>query len=446
MTLGERLKEARLSAGMKQEELAAQLGVSRQTISNWENDRSMPDVGIAVKLGKLYNTSLDSLLSGEEVIRHFEDLAAKRRKFWQRVLEAGLLVELLGIFLAGQGYDWLGIGVFAPGFIAVYVALAMHLKVFVHSRGEIIRGYLALTINITMLLAQLLGILPEGIWWDLAYAFIQLGTSILLLSAGVCTFDWLGKRMLPIFAIYFGLRLLMAGNAAQDQGLLIGNNPFFREFRVEVVLYPENGQQHENAWIDLPDEERMYIAWDGVNKEAIGTFTYTPPSEGDTAKGIWVLTPEENPTAQYRMVLAENGDLLLSYSEQEQLQWKWKLKEDPYTARITLENLYYTEEQHLVWYPDGMADPEPRSTTDVPGTAKLTIHVENPEEERLTVVEEYHDAGQVEQETYTLSPNKWGAFEMELTTRYDGKEEYALYRIPYDGGEYRFCLTYGAGQ
>ena len=67
-----------------------------------------------MKLGKLYNTSLDTLLSGEEVIRHFADLAEKRRSFWQRVLEAGLLLELLGIFLAGQGYDWLGVGVFAP--------------------------------------------------------------------------------------------------------------------------------------------------------------------------------------------------------------------------------------------------------------------------------------------------------------------------------------------
>ena len=36
MDLGQRLKEARLAAGMKQEELAARLGVSRQTISNWE--------------------------------------------------------------------------------------------------------------------------------------------------------------------------------------------------------------------------------------------------------------------------------------------------------------------------------------------------------------------------------------------------------------------------
>ena len=54
MKLGQKLKEARLNAGLKQEELAKQLGVSRQTISNWENDRSYPDLGSAVKLSNLY--------------------------------------------------------------------------------------------------------------------------------------------------------------------------------------------------------------------------------------------------------------------------------------------------------------------------------------------------------------------------------------------------------
>ena len=40
MKLGQKLKEARISAGLKQEELAKQLGVSRQTVSSWENEVS----------------------------------------------------------------------------------------------------------------------------------------------------------------------------------------------------------------------------------------------------------------------------------------------------------------------------------------------------------------------------------------------------------------------
>ena len=59
MELGEKLKEARSKAGMKQEELAQQIGVSRQTVSNWENNRSYPDIASVMKLSDLYGLSLD---------------------------------------------------------------------------------------------------------------------------------------------------------------------------------------------------------------------------------------------------------------------------------------------------------------------------------------------------------------------------------------------------
>ena len=44
MTIGEKLKAARGGAGMTQEQAAQRLQVSRQTVSNWENDRSYPDI------------------------------------------------------------------------------------------------------------------------------------------------------------------------------------------------------------------------------------------------------------------------------------------------------------------------------------------------------------------------------------------------------------------
>ena len=50
MEFGQKLKEARLKAGRKQEDVAKQLGVSRQTMSNWENDRSYPDLASVLKL------------------------------------------------------------------------------------------------------------------------------------------------------------------------------------------------------------------------------------------------------------------------------------------------------------------------------------------------------------------------------------------------------------
>ena len=68
MTLGEKLKSARKSAGLTQEQLAEKLLVSRQAITKWEADKGMPDIENLKQLSKLLNVSIDYLLdSGESI-------------------------------------------------------------------------------------------------------------------------------------------------------------------------------------------------------------------------------------------------------------------------------------------------------------------------------------------------------------------------------------------
>lgn len=62
MKLGRQLCQARKQSGMSQEEVASSLHVSRQTISKWETDETVPDVVFAKKLAALYHLSLDQLL------------------------------------------------------------------------------------------------------------------------------------------------------------------------------------------------------------------------------------------------------------------------------------------------------------------------------------------------------------------------------------------------
>lgn len=61
MNLGNNLFNARKS-GLSQEEVAEKLGVSRQTISKWETDETLPDMPLAKKLALLYHLSLDELI------------------------------------------------------------------------------------------------------------------------------------------------------------------------------------------------------------------------------------------------------------------------------------------------------------------------------------------------------------------------------------------------
>lgn len=66
-SIGEKLYNHRKKAGLSQEELAEKIGVSRQAVSKWERDESSPDTNNLIALAKLYNISLDELLSNETV-------------------------------------------------------------------------------------------------------------------------------------------------------------------------------------------------------------------------------------------------------------------------------------------------------------------------------------------------------------------------------------------
>ena len=74
MEIGKKLKNARIEAGLTQEMAAEKIDVSRQTISNWENEKSYPDIISVIALSDLYSVSLDELLKGDQMMaEHLEE-------------------------------------------------------------------------------------------------------------------------------------------------------------------------------------------------------------------------------------------------------------------------------------------------------------------------------------------------------------------------------------
>lgn len=74
MEIGKKLREARVASGLTQEQVAEELHISRQTISNWENEKSYPDIASVVKMSDLYSVSLDDLLKGDmKMLEHLEE-------------------------------------------------------------------------------------------------------------------------------------------------------------------------------------------------------------------------------------------------------------------------------------------------------------------------------------------------------------------------------------
>lgn len=74
MSLGNNLFNARKKNGLSQEDVAEKLGVSRQTISKWELDETLPDIKQSKKLSALYHLTLDELTNFNIDIKEIEQV------------------------------------------------------------------------------------------------------------------------------------------------------------------------------------------------------------------------------------------------------------------------------------------------------------------------------------------------------------------------------------
>lgn len=116
MGIGQKLKNARIQSGMTQENVAEKLNVSRQTISNWENEKSYPDIINVIELSNLYSISLDVLLKGDEkMMEYLEEstnvVKSNKKMIWAIMVNIIVVVLLitLNMFLPDNQYFLVGI-------------------------------------------------------------------------------------------------------------------------------------------------------------------------------------------------------------------------------------------------------------------------------------------------------------------------------------------------
>ncbi|MDE6476240.1 MAG: helix-turn-helix domain-containing protein [Erysipelotrichaceae bacterium] len=116
MEIGQKLKNARIQSGMIQENVAEKLNVSRQTISNWENEKSYPDIINIIELSNLYSISLDVLLKGDEkMMEYLEEstnvVKSNKKMIWAIMVNIMVVVLLitLNMFLPDNQYFLVGI-------------------------------------------------------------------------------------------------------------------------------------------------------------------------------------------------------------------------------------------------------------------------------------------------------------------------------------------------
>ncbi|MEY8390282.1 helix-turn-helix domain-containing protein [Lachnospiraceae bacterium 45-W7] len=74
MSLGNHLFQARRKKGLSQEEVAERLGISRQTVSKWETDETLPDICQSKRLAVLYGLLLDELVEFDVGIKEIQEV------------------------------------------------------------------------------------------------------------------------------------------------------------------------------------------------------------------------------------------------------------------------------------------------------------------------------------------------------------------------------------
>ena len=113
MELGKQIKMYRLENKLSQEELANRIYVSRQTISNWENDKSYPDINSLVLLSEVFKISLDKLIKGD--IEIMKDVIQKeeveKMNHYGRIYTIMLIVTVVSVVPLSM---WLGVWSFIP--------------------------------------------------------------------------------------------------------------------------------------------------------------------------------------------------------------------------------------------------------------------------------------------------------------------------------------------
>ncbi len=111
MTLADRIQEQRKLKGISQEELADKVGVSRQAVSKWESEQSMPDLDKIIILSEYFGVTTDYLIKGTKTCNNKKPLSDEQVLFITNIFYiTGIASNFLGfvstltIWITWQNY------------------------------------------------------------------------------------------------------------------------------------------------------------------------------------------------------------------------------------------------------------------------------------------------------------------------------------------------------
>lgn len=131
MELGKQIKKYRSILSLSQEQLAERVYVSRQTVSNWENEKNYPDINSVVLLSEVFNTSIDNLIKGDVEIMKEEIKKEDQIEFQKLggIYSIMFLVMIISPIPLLKFLNYIGIAIWVVIVaITLYVALLVEKK------------------------------------------------------------------------------------------------------------------------------------------------------------------------------------------------------------------------------------------------------------------------------------------------------------------------------
>lgn len=101
MTIAEMIKKTRQANNMTQEEYANKFGVTRQTVSSWENEKSIPDLQLIITICNTYNFSLDSLLNDDPKYVSKIDITQKFFRILKKIVPIFCIIGCVFLIVLG---------------------------------------------------------------------------------------------------------------------------------------------------------------------------------------------------------------------------------------------------------------------------------------------------------------------------------------------------------
>lgn len=114
MEIGQQIIRYRKQQALSQEELAEKVYVSRQSISNWENDKTYPDIHSLLPLSQIFQVSLDQLIKGDIEKMKYTITQVDKKNFERdtKVMVTLMILLMISSYPLVYFLEWLGLGIF----------------------------------------------------------------------------------------------------------------------------------------------------------------------------------------------------------------------------------------------------------------------------------------------------------------------------------------------